>query len=295
MSLRGTDLNLLVILQAILTEGSVSRAAARLNLTQPAASQALSRARALFGDPLLVRDGAAMRPTPRAEALRGELTAALDGVAQLFAPPGFDPATARRAFVIAASDMGELLVLPPLIRRVLAEAPGCTLTIRSVEAQPPDAAIDLAVIGGAAPEGPFEGLELYEESFVLLCRPDHPLLQGALTPERLAAQPHALVTPRGAGTAGPVDAALARLGLTRRIVLRLTSFASLPPLLAGSDLVAAVPARFAARPEVQALCRSHPLPFDSPRVPLRLVWHSRFAADPGHRWLRGLLGAGAVA
>lgn len=291
MSLRGTDLNLLVILQAILAEGSISRAALRLNLTQPAVSQALARARDLFGDPLLVRNGAGMSPTPRAVALAPDLTLALAGVARLFAPAGFDPASARREFTLSASDMGELLVLPSLVAQVLDKAPGCSVTIRSVEAQPPGEAVDLAVIGGKVPEGAFDSHALYDESFVLLAHPAHPLLKGALTPARFAAQPQALVVPRGSGHSGPVDASLADLGLARRIVLRLTSFASLSQVLATSDLVAAVPSRFAALPEVQAKCASRPLPFASPQVTLRLVWHRRYQADPGHRWLRGLLGA----
>lgn len=288
MNLRRYDLNLLVVLDVLLAERSATAAARRLNLTQPAVSQALARAREVFGDPLLVRDGAGMVPTKFAHNLAPRLAQALAEVGRVLTPPTFDPATAVRDFVISGGDLAELAILPPMIARAAVAAPGCRMILRSVEAQPADAGIDLSVMGTDPPDGPFRQRQLGQERFVLLARHGHPALDRGLTAEAFAALPQALVSPRGTGMVGPVDTALAALGLRRQVRLSVTRFTTLPTILAATDLIAAVPASFADRPEVRAVCGQRSLPFASPVLTWRLVWHVVHDADPGNRWLRGL-------
>ena len=150
------------------------------------------------------------------------------------------------------------------------------------------AGIDLSVMGTDPPDGPFRQRQLGQERFVLLARHGHPALDRGLTAEAFAALPQALVSPRGTGMVGPVDTALAALGLRRQVRLSVTRFTTLPTILAATDLIAAVPASFADRPEVRAVCGQRSLPFASPVLTWRLVWHVVHDADPGNRWLRGL-------
>jgi DNA-binding transcriptional LysR family regulator len=292
MNLRSIDLNLLVILDALLREGGVTGAALRLNLTQPAVSIALRRAREVFGDPLLVRSGAGMRPTPVATALAPRLAEALAGVAGLFSARVFDPATSARSFSLATSDLAEILMLPGLLSSLRRAAPGVSLVARSVEAVPlssPEARegdLDLTIGGMPVPGRPYLDAVLFEDHFVMLARPGHPALTRPLTVERFAALPQALVSPQGTSPGGPIDAALAGFGLTRHIALSLTRFAALPAVLAQSDLVACVPRALASQPAFAGPSESFPLPFASPGYAMRMLWHPRHDADPAHRWLR---------
>ncbi len=179
MDLRRVDLNLLLLVDALLAEGSASGAARRLRLSQPAVSQGLKRAREIFGDPLLARHGNRLLPTARAMALRPELQAILRRIEGVLTPAAFDPATATRDFVLASSDLGQALVLPPLIARVSREAPSCR-----VKVVPPPAhldavdRIDLLVMGAPVTQGPIRWRTLFEDRFVLLARRGHPVLTG---------------------------------------------------------------------------------------------------------------------
>mgnify|MGYP002777740547 FL=1 len=300
MDPRRLDIPLLVALQAVLREGSVTAAAARLHRTQPAVSAALARARALFGDPLLVRSGARLVPTERARALAPRIDAALAGVAGLLAPEGFDPARAERRFLATANDLSEMLLLPALAAAVAAAGPGLSLVLRSSEALPAggpegmEGRMDLVYAGVGLP-APYVTRVLFEEGFVVIARPGHPAFARPPSAEGFAALPQVLVAPRGDGGGGPIDEALARRGLRRRVAVVVTRFAALPAMLAASDLVACVPSRFAAL--AGGAVEAHPLPFDGPRFLMRLGWHRRHEGDPGHRWLRGaaLAAAGAGA
>lgn len=289
MSLRNVDLNLIVFLEIMLSEGSVTRTAKRLGLTQSAISQTLSRARDLFDDPLLVREGMGMTTTPRARALLPQLRDFCARAESLLAPAEFDPATVEHDFTIAANDVSELLILTPLVTAVARLAPKCRIFVRSVEGQVIDDSIDFAILGVAAPAGPFLSRELYQDRYVVLMRKDHPALSGNLTIADFAALPHALVSPRGTGIVGPIDQALERHALARRIALSMTRFTTLPQMLVTTDFVACVPSRFAEQPMVQALCAARPLPFESPPISMRLVWHKANGADPAHQWLLRLL------
>lgn len=288
MNLRNFDLNLLVILEVVLTELSVTRAAKRLNLSQPAVSQAMARAREVFGDELLYRDGSGTTLTPLARRVLPQLKEFCAKAEGLLSPEGFDPASAQLDFSICANDVSELLILPPLISTIARLAPGCRLIVRAPEPHLINATIDLSIFGAPVPQGPFIARELYEEHFVIIARPDHPEMNDALTAERFAALPQALVSPTGQGIVGPVDIKLEELGLSRRIALSVSRFTTLPEIVASTDLIAAVPSRFARWSEVKRLCGIWPLPFDSPRFSMRMVWHRIHDSDPAHQWLRSL-------
>lgn len=292
MKLRNFDLNLLVILDSVLAEMSITRAARRLNLSQPAVSQAMARARDVFGDDLLVREGSHMMLTPLARRLAPELKEFCARAERLVSHSGFDPASARIDFTISANDVSELLILPPLIATVTRLAPGSRLIVRAPDPHLVNAKVDLSIIGAPVPPGPFVSEQLYEDHFVILARPGHPAMGKALSPEGFAALSHTLVCPTGQGTTGPIDASLERLGLSRRIALSVTRFTTLPQILASTDLISAVPSRFALWPPAQALCKVWQLPFESPRFSMRMVWHQMHDADPAHQWLRGLLKEG---
>lgn len=294
MNLRRHDLNLLVILEAILSEGSISRAAARLNLTQPAVSQALNRARGMFGDPLMMRDGRGLRPTARALILRDEIAALLERTREVIEGSGFDPQTSQRRFAISTADLGEFLVLPDALSRLHRESPACRIEVQPARHDLTQDMPDVALMGAPPPDGGWLVQDLYEDHFVLLARPGHPALRGALDVAGFAALPQALVAPRG-GFSGMVDDALAQAGYARQVVLSLPRFAALPLVLARSDLVAAVPSRFAALPFVRALCAARRLPLAVPPFRMKLVWHVTRDSDAGGAWLRRLIAEAAVA
>lgn len=295
MDLRRVDLNLLLLVDALLSEGSASRAARRLRLSQPAVSQGLKRARESFGDPLLERHGNRLLPTSRAIALRPEIRAILERIEGVLTPTTFDPAVAARDFVLASSDLGQMLVLPSLIARISREAPSCR-----VKVVPPPAHLDamdqydLAIMGAPITQGPVRWSTLFEDRFVLLARNGHPVLAGPLRLEDFTRMPQALVSPRAEGFEGAVDAALGKLGLRRPVAVMLHSFMTLPVILAETDLVAAVPSRFAQLPFVRASCRHRDLPLDVPPYAMKIVWHATRSADPSLEWLRRDLAGGRM-
>lgn len=286
MNLRRYDLNLLVVVEAVLREGSISAAALRLGLTQPAVSQALARARAMFGDPLMVRSGRGLQATPRAIELQAELAALLEQVETLIDGQVFDPAQSRRSFSIAASDLAEMVVMSGAMARLVAEAPLCRFQLWPARHDYGEVIPDVVLMGAAPPEGPWLSCDLYQDRFVMLARRGHQALGGALSAEAFAALPQAMVSPRGDGASGPVDAALSAVGLSRQVHFVTTRFGSLPTILAKSGLVAAVPARFAALPAVMALCARAELPVAVAPFTMRLVWHRTRDSDPAQQWLR---------
>jgi DNA-binding transcriptional LysR family regulator len=290
MDLHRIDLNLLRLVEAVLREGSASRAAVVLRLSQPAVSQGLRRAREVFGDPLLARHGNRLIHTPRGAALLPELRAILDQVEGLLSPGRFDPASTTRDFAIGTSDLGQVLILPKLVARVVRQAPNCRI---KVVPPPRDAAeaegLDLALMGAPETAGPLRWQVLFHDRFVLMARRDHPVLAGPLSMDAFLQLPQALVSPRSEGFEGPVDAALAKQRLKRRVAVMVPSFMSLVPILLESDLIAAVPQRFADLPMVRETCGQCALPFDAPGYAMKVVWPIARDADPAGLWLRRLL------
>jgi LysR family transcriptional regulator, transcriptional activator of nodD3 and syrA len=293
--LAGLDLNLLVVLDALLAERHVTRAARRVGLTQPACSHALGRLRRALGDPLLVRGpGGAMVTTPRAEALAPGLRAALAELATAVAgPPSFDPATARRSVRIATSDYAELVVLPALIAALGRDAPGVDVwvvplpTTRYAQlAMLASGAADL-VIGPPRRDGPAGIYErrLFDERFRCVVRRGHPAGGRRLTLARYCALSHVMVAPRG--TAGSVvDDALAARGRRRRVAVAVPHFLVVPHLVAASDLVATLAGRVVdAYADTAGLVVMAP-PIELPGFAIAMTWHERLHRDPAQRWLR---------
>ncbi len=300
-SLRGVDLNLVLALDALLGERHVTRAAARLGVSQSAASHALARLRELLGDPLLVRGPrGAMLPTPRALALAPLVHRALDGIAgALRHPEAFDPTTARRSFLIGAGDYAELVLLPALVSRLAATAPGIDLFVRTV---PDELATALArgdldvVIAPARPRdasGPgMYQRHLFDEQFVCALRRDHPAARRRLTLDRYCALDHLLIAPRGTA-GGFVDDALAALDRQRRVVLAVPHFLIVPHVIATTDLIVTLASRIAT-----AFAGSHRLATLRPPPELaltgfaiHLLWHERSHGDDAQRWFRDQIAA----
>lgn len=291
-ALTGVDLNLVLALDALLAERHVTRAAARLGLTQSAASHALARLRDLFGDPLLVRGArGAMIPTPRAEALAPQVHRVLVDLAGVLRGDSFDPATSRRVFRIGASDYAEVVLLPKLIERVAKLAPGIDLWVHSFGDHGDDelAAGTLDVVfapprGAARGAGGYEKV-LFDEGFTCIVRAANPLAGGKLTLARYCSAAHLLVAPRG--TPGSfVDDALAEHGRSRRIALAVPHFLVVPHIVAGSDLVATLASRVAALFTETLGLVAMPPPVQLPRFQIALAWHERNHQDAAHRWLR---------
>jgi DNA-binding transcriptional LysR family regulator len=303
------DLNLLVAFEALTRDRSVTRAAQRLGVTQSAMSHSLRRLRDLLRDPVLVRGRAGMTLTPRAEALVIPLRGGLVSLGRAISQPGvFDPAAARRSFCIATPDLFDVLAVPSLLGRLRREAPGVDLAVVPVadkrlfdqlETGEVDVAVAPQVLDqpSAAAAPPAPGLlrrTLFRDCFICMLRADHPALGPAGATRRrplsLASYvglSHAMVSPGGEGP-GPVDHALAQQGLRRRIVLRLSHFYGAPSIIARGDLVLTAPRALADLVGELPLVVL-PLPLPLPDHNLNLVWHERFSADPGHRWLRELI------
>lgn len=294
MQLKSVDLNLLVVLDAVLRHASVKPAAASLGLSPSATSHALGRLRELLDDPILVRAGRTMVVTPRAEALREELASVLGRVEQMLAPHReVDPATLRRSFRVAATDYAELEVLVPSSLRLSAHAPGVDLYAVAQPADVPGAlradAFDMVV--GVLSEVPADlrVRPLYRERFVVVMRSGHPASRGRLSRARFARLEHVLVAPRGEPR-GIVDELLAAEGLERRVARCVPSFHVAPQLVAGSDYVLTVASRVAKRyaDSLGLVVRKPPL--ELPSFEVAVLWHQRDERDPEHRWLRELLG-----
>ncbi len=288
------DLNLLRVLDVLLAERNVSRAATRLGLSQSATSHALGRLRDLFSDPLLVRTRLGMEPTARAMALAPRLRAALVSLETALArTPDFAPDKTQRTFNVATTDYVALVMLPNLAAHLQREAPGVDLWVR----RPGTAANPLVrdeadvVLAPLRPEDAAAGIKtraLFGERFVLVMRKGHPLSKGRITPERFAAARHAFIAPQGT-PGGIVDEVLARHGLTRRVAVAVPDFLVAPHVVAGSDLVLTLAARLAG-----VLARTLPLhvvghPLELPHFTVSMLWHARHDADPAHRWFRALV------
>ncbi len=290
VNLAQLDLNLLRVLDALFEEASVGRAATRLHLSQPAVSNALSRLRLALNDPLFVRSREGMLPTDRARSLRGPVTGALRQLEHaLDAPGGFDPLTARRGFVLAASDHAQLLVIPRLAKvfqrctglSLKVVAPSRDFPLRELESGELDltlGAFDLSP-GDRVPRGLKRQL-LVEEGYVVAGRKGHPAFKEPLS--RLIVRPQLHVSPRG-GTEGIFE----RKSSTRRnVVLFTPHYLSTPWTLANTELLAALPERvgrlFAERFELML----RPIEIPTATLLLHQVWHPVRQAEPAHRWLR---------
>ena len=283
------DLNLLSTLDVLLAEGSVARAAQRLRLSPSATSRALARLRRTTGDPLLVRAGRGLVPTPRALELRERVGRLVeDAEAVLRAAEKLDLRTLARTFTLRTSDGFVENFGPALVARVGKEAPGVRLRfvqkLDQDSAQLRDGSVDLetgVVADATSPE--IRTRALFRDRFVGVVRTGHALGRGNVTPARFAGGRHVLVSRRGADK-GPVDDALKALGFEREIATIVGSFAAALALARSSDLIATVPERHTGN--LRAGMRSFRLPVATPPITVSMLWHPRMDADPAHRWLR---------
>ena len=293
MDIRNVDLNLLVALDALLAERSVSRAAVRLRLSQPAASALLARLRELFGDPLLLRSARGMLPTPRALELLGPVKRILDEIDVLVRPrSAFDPASALHTFTLSASDYVEYALLPTLVDYLERGAPGVRLAVRpldlqTVATQMESGEVDLCITGlQNAPAG-LHTQPLYTERMVSVVRRNHPGIGARLTLEKFCSLEHILVSVRGSGFSARVDEALAALGRKRCARLAVPHFLLVPEIVARSDMISALPERL-ARGYAKKLRILEP-PLDIPGFTVGQIWHERNQREPAQQWLRKLL------
>ncbi|MGZ5846434.1 MAG: LysR family transcriptional regulator [Ramlibacter sp.] len=287
------DLNLLVSLDALLAEAHVTRAAARLGLSQPALSAQLRQLRAAFGDPLLVPSPRGMALTARAEALRAPLRELLAGVHHLLASSRtFDPLSARQRFRIAATDAIHSIVTTALAARLGTLAPHCQVAmqsadLRTAEEQLAAGELDLLLHTPGAIPPSLHARKLYDETFLCVLRRDHPAAAAPLDLDTFCALPHAMVSPAGGGFSGAVDDALQPLGRTRTVQVSVNSFLLVPALVETSDLIASVPARLARRVSAQLAVLAPPCAI--PGFSVAMGWHARAHADPAQVWMRDTL------
>ncbi len=291
-NLRRIDLNLLVTLDVLLSEHNVTRAAERLNLSQPSVSVHLAKLRDILKDPLLLPGPRGMRPTARAEALREPLRQALDALERAVSQASpFDPAEARHTWRIAASDYSESTIVLPALSRLRAAAPGTRLAVLEIAPsriarQTERGEIDLVFhTNECAPPGLHRRV-LFTERYVLVGRAGHPRLKKRPTLAQYRELEHVIVSPDGGGFHGATDEALSQAGLARRVVLSVPHFLFVKAVLERTDLVAMLPARLVR--DTHALQIVEP-PVDVPGYEMAMLWHERSHRDPAHEWLRGFI------
>lgn len=282
---RNFDLNLLLVLDGVLREGTLSNAAKALKVSQPTISSSLAKLREIMQDELFVRSGNGMQPTPRALALKEPVQRVLAAVkGEILETGSFDPATEIRPYTVATPDIGETLLLPRVVARLAQDAPGVNLRSTVVRPQhledaPEAGAVDLAV-------GYFPDLArpttmqqtLFTHGFVCLARTGHPLIKNGLTLEAFLKAHHIVVTSEGSCQELFEDA-LAKRGLERRCMLHIPHFMSVPFLVASTDLIVTVPRAVAAFVSGLVNLEVLDLPMDAPEFAVKQYWHRRFHHD----------------
>lgn len=288
--IRTLDLNLLKALDALLDEGSVTRAAQRLSLTQPAVSGMLIRLRDYFDDPLFVRTSHGMVPTMRANELSTPVKQILNDIAILLKPRKFDPVTAELTYTIVATDYALKAVIVPLLAELKQRAPYIKIAVRPVDneqmyQQLSRGEVDLALITPQTTPEDLHGRALYDEDYVCVARRHHPLAASSeMTLEQFCKQEHILVSSEGNFT-GVTDEALAKLSLTRRVGMSVNSFQVIPDILRVTDMIAVVPHRMVLTNNDLIIL---PLPLKVPGFTKSMAWHERTHRDPSHQWIRAL-------
>jgi DNA-binding transcriptional LysR family regulator len=294
INLSRVDLNLLVVLEAIVGEGGVSRAATRLNLTQPAVSHALGRLRDLFGDPLFVRQGRALVPTALTRRLIEPLRHSLRSLGSLIEKSdGFDPAESEMTFTVAMRDPMEVMILPALMRRLAPEAPKIDLRTvqvrrRSIESGLAEGTLD-AVLDVPLPlSETVHRRRVGSDRFVVVARKGHPKVRPGFTLSTYLEQKHVMVTARRRGP-GAEDIELGQHGLRRHVRLRCRNYLAAFRVVAQTDLVLTMPERYGGLIVAGSPVRALRMPLKIPALDLYLYWHDSVHDDPASRWLRAQL------
>lgn len=288
--MRPQELTLLMIFDAIMTEGAITRAADRLSMTQPAVSNALSRMRTAWNDELFVKDGRGIQPTAFARNLWSQIQTPLSSLSEAVNPSEFNPATAQRTFRIAATDTFVDMVWGPLRQIIEREAQGINVyaipnpSIDTADILK-DAEAELAISKYVHPDGVIHTEHLLDPRYVVVMRPGHPLAQENLTLEQFANADHLLVSVTG-DVAGPTDQALQSIGMQRRVAMSVNNFYTVPSLLKQSDLICVAPSMVLEKAIFSKELAVFETPLEIPQTPLSLLWHKRQDQDAGLRWLR---------
>ena len=294
MNLRSLDLNLLLVFDAVYNERSISKAAIKLHLSQPAVSNALARLRERFEDPLFERNSQGMSPTPRAKVLVEPIRRALDILERgLRRDEPFDYAHSDREFVIAVEDYGETVILPRFIDWLAKTAPQVRINIRpepsaQLEGELRDGTVDLALDYFALPQAGYESQCLMIESLLSLSRKDHPAIGEQLSLDTYLKLRHIALTPR-TRTTPMIDLALSKRGMKRTISVTVPHFQSMPVMVQTSDMICTMPRRMANLYADHFRLKVHTVPLRIPEFPVYLIWHDSLEEDTGHRWLRNNL------
>lgn len=291
--MRNQELTLLYVFDAIMTEMSITRAAARLGMTQPAVSNAVSRMRDIWRDPLFIKKGRQIEPTAFALSLWGQIRDPMYQLSAAVTSSVFEPAESRRKFRIALTDLAVDLFWPALLQEVSSLAPLVDLyavpftQVGAVD-QLHQASVDLALGPRDARDHSLNSSFLYSDHFKLLMRKRHPLAGRRVSMAKFLSARHLLVS-RSGNAEGHVDRALQRDGLSRRVAATVNHFSVVPKLLAESDLIAVVPQLFAENTECRSKLWATDPPVSIDPVSIYLMWHTRLDRDPGLAWLRGVL------
>ena len=294
INLRSLDLNLLLVFDAVYSECSISKAAVKLHLSQPAVSNALARLRERFEDPLFERNAQGMLPTPRAKVLIEPIRRALDILERgLRKDEPFDYAHADREFVIAVEDYGETVILPRFMDWLAKTAPQVRIIIRpepsaQLEGQLRDGTVDLALDYFPLTDSGYENQCLLVESLLTLSREDHPDIAQQLSLETYLKLRHIALTPR-TRTTPMIELALSKRGMKRTISVRVPHFLSMPMMVQTSDMICTLPRRMAYLYADHFRLQMHTVPLRIPEFPVYLIWHGSLNEDAGHRWLRSHL------
>ncbi|WP_334880348.1 LysR family transcriptional regulator [Nostoc sp.] len=291
------DLNLLLVLYALLQECNVTNAGEKIGLSQSATSHALGRLRQVFNDPLLVRSKKGMVLTPRAQELLEPLEKILLNIEQLIQPTDFEPKTAQGTIQLAASDYATVLILPKVLKQISQQAPQLNLECHHWRSDTLDLLRNGVInLGLGVPNLPktseFRFQKLFVEDYVCVVRADHPITQTDLTIESYVAWPHAFITPINAipgSTKTRVDTVLEGLGVKRRVMLKLPHFLSAPLIVAQTNLIVTLPSRIAMLfAEYTNLAILKP-PIELGKYSFLQIWHERCDRDPLNIWLRELI------
>lgn len=295
MNFRHLDLNLLLVLMALFEERSVTAVARRLKVSQPTVSSSLSKLRVVLEDELFVRTATGMQPTARAEELHEPLRQIIETIErEILRSTAFAPFNTTQTFTVAMSDIGELVLVPPLLARLRAVAPRASLRCRSMPPAELAAAlengdVDLAI--GYFPDLKAAGLfqqSLFKHPFVCLVRPDHPTIVDSISLEQFLTVDHAVANHNGRSQE-LFERVMRELGMSPRILLNSMHYMSLPQIIANSDMIAIVPRAVGTSWGQRCGVRCLELPIDIPLIEIKQFWHARLHNDTAGRWLRGLV------
>lgn len=293
---RRVDLNLMVVFDAVYRARNLSTAGQILGLSQPAMSHALARLRSLVKDPLFVRLPRGLQPTPYADAIAAAVAQGLGTIRGVFTETGFDPATSKRVFRIAMTDIGEHNLLPNICAHLAMHAPGVgieTVQPNIKELRDALAMGDIDLAAGVIPEfgTGFHHQTIARNSYVCMVRESHPTIRHTLTLKLFREARHVLVNSQAStatGHAEDIERAVRKAAGKEKIAVRNAHYLALPALIMSTDLVATIPGGLAVSLREKVKVRLFPPPFAMPSYEARLYWHERYHREPGNQWLRGL-------